>query len=237
MHWHPLLRLKYWSAPGPSLLRPRHPMMPMKLQQSTMMMIIHAPMIDRWGSQPASQSQRATDGGRAGRRDPFSLRRCRCLCRASASRWVSSDHDELPGLGWVWVGPVHWAFLFRRPAAPARRPVFSLLCLLSGLVVLVSAICCQIIAILQKIESLVDEIHTKQKPLKLDENCQLLDECAHVWMEFLLSSMCLHHSRGCHQCNYLEKLKKIMEVWQIEVNGRPHSFEDVGLEMEICGPR
>jgi len=137
-------------------------------------------------SQPASHSQRATDGGRAGRRDPFSLRRCRCLYRASASRWVSSDHDELPGLGWVWVGPVHWAFLFRRPAAPARRLVFSLLCLLSGLVVLVSAICCQIIAILQKIESLIDEIHTKQKPLKLDENCQILDECAHVWMEFFV---------------------------------------------------
>lgn len=59
-------------TPGPSLLRPRHPMMPMKLQQSTMMNIIriHAPMIDRWGSQPASQpataSERATDRWREG---------------------------------------------------------------------------------------------------------------------------------------------------------------------------
>lgn len=54
---------------------------------------------------------------------------------------------------------------------------------------------------------------------------------------FLVIHMWLHHSEGCHRCNYLENLKKVMEVWEMEVNGRPRAFEDVDFKREIGGPR
>ena len=142
----------------------------------------------------------------------------------------SWDHDELPGLGWVWVGPVvHWLGFFVSESCCPCPPAHIFLALPTlrpsgfGFGDLLP----------NHSDSTKHRKSHRWNPIKNESHWNWMKSVS-FWMSVV---MCLHHSQGWHQCNYLEKLKKIMEVWQVEVNGRPRAFEDVGFETEIRGPR